>query len=127
VISSTIIALKENSKRKFSFTEIYFFQKWWETQSAETKKEVFDLISKGQIEFILGGWVANDEACPTYEEIIVNYMIGHEFLKKEMNVEAPKVAWLVDSFGHSAATPELMSKMGFESVVFSRVSELEKI
>jgi hypothetical protein len=54
-------------------------------------------------------------------------MVGHEFLQKELSVSAPKVAWLVDSFGHSAATPELMSKMGFESIVFSRVSELEKI
>jgi hypothetical protein len=41
IISSVIIALQENPKRKFSFSEIYFFQKWWDMQSAETKKEVF--------------------------------------------------------------------------------------
>ena len=70
--------------------------------------------------------MANDEACPTFEEILANYMVGHEFLKNELNIEAPKVAWLVDSFGHSAATPELMSKMGFESIVFSRLSDQEK-
>lgn len=96
-------------------------------QSAETKKVVLELVNEGRLEFILGGWVANDEACPTFEEILGNYMVGHEFLKNEMGIEPPKVAWLVDSFGHSAATPELMQKMGFESLVFSRVSENEKI
>lgn len=85
------------------------------------------MVNEGRIEFILGGWVANDEACPTFEEILGNYMVGHEFLKKEMAMDPPKVAWLVDSFGHSAATPDLMQKMGFESLVFSRVSENEKI
>jgi hypothetical protein len=54
-------------------------------------------------------------------------MVGHEFLKNEMSIDPPKVAWLVDSFGHSAATADLMQKMGFESLVFSRVSENEKI
>ncbi len=54
-------------------------------------------------------------------------MVGHEFLKNELGLKPPKVAWLVDSFGHSAATPDLMQKMGFESLVFSRVSENEKI
>ena len=33
------------------------------------------------MEFLLGGWVANDEACPVYEEVINNIMVGHEFLK----------------------------------------------
>ena len=56
-----------------------------------------------------------------------NYMVGHEFLKNEMSIDPPKVAWLVDSFGHSAATADLMQKMGFESLVFSRVSENEKL
>jgi hypothetical protein len=54
-------------------------------------------------------------------------MVGHEFLKNEMSIDPPKVAWLVDSFGHSASTADLMQKMGFESLVFSRVSENEKI
>lgn len=65
-------------------------------------------MNEGRLEFILGGWVANDEACPTFEEILSNYMVGHEFLKNEMSIDPPKVAWLVDSFGHSAATPDLM-------------------
>jgi alpha-mannosidase len=75
------------------------------------------------MEFLLGGWVANDEACPVFEEIIANIMVGHDFLKREIGVAAPKVAWLVDSFGHSSATPDLFKRMGFESLFFSRISD----
>ena len=49
-----------------------------------------------------GGWVANDEACPTYQEIINNFMIGQEFIVKEFGEEAlSKIGWQLDPFGHS--------------------------
>lgn len=85
-----------------------------------------DLYKEGRLEFLLGGWSASDEACPTAEELIANVMAGHEFLSKEVGVEPPKVAWLLDSFGHSAATPELYQKLGFESLFFGRVNDAEK-
>lgn len=56
----------------------------------------------------------------------MNIMTGHEFLLKEIGVQPPKIAWLVDSFGHSAATPEIFQKLGFESLFFARVSDTEK-
>jgi len=90
------------------------------------KQDVIDLVKEGRLEFLLGGWVANDEACPLYEELVSNVMIGHEFLKRELKIDPPKTAWLVDSFGHSAATPELFQKMGFDSLFFARINELEK-
>jgi hypothetical protein len=34
-------------------------------------------VSEGRLEFVNGGWVASDEACPTYEEIIDNIVMGH--------------------------------------------------
>lgn len=68
---------------------------------------------------------SNDEACPTYEEIIMNMMAGHEFLKRTFNITT-KVAWHADQFGHSAATVELFANMGFESVFFGRINDEEK-
>ena len=82
-------------------------------------------MKEGRLEFVLGGWVASDEACPTYEEILLNIMSGHEFLKKEFGI-VPKIAWIVDNFGHSATTPQLFKKMGFEALFFSRVDDAEK-
>ena len=49
-----------------------------------------------------GGWVASDEACPVYEDLIENIVMGHKFLKDTFGITT-KIGWHCDSFGHSAA------------------------
>jgi alpha-mannosidase len=63
-----------DTRRRFSWTEIYYLERWWNLQSDYNKEIVKTLVKRGQLEFINGGWVANDEACPTYEEIIMNML-----------------------------------------------------
>ena len=125
IITSVVKALEANPKRKFSQTEIYYFEMWWREQSIEIKERVKKLVKDGQLEFINGGWVSNDEACPSYEEVIMNMMTGHSFLKQNFDF-VPKHAWHADAFGHSAATVELFAKMGFESISFARIDDEEK-
>lgn len=55
----------------------------------------------------------------------MNMMAGHEFLKKNFNTTT-KVVWHADAFGHAAASPELYSKLGFESIFFGRIDDEEK-
>ncbi len=104
---------------------MYFFERWWNLQNETTRAEVRGLVKEGQLEFINGGWTANDEACPTYEEIIMNMMTGHAFLYKNFGI-TPKHAWHADAFGHSSATVELFSRMGFETISFARIDDDEK-
>ena len=82
-------------------------------------------MKEGRLEFINGGWVSTDEACPTYEEQVMNMIAGHQFLNKTFGI-TPKHAWHPDAFGHSAATPELFARMGFETISFSRIDDGEK-
>jgi hypothetical protein len=35
------------------------------------------LVREGRFEFVNGGWVASDEACPIYEDLIENIAFGH--------------------------------------------------
>jgi hypothetical protein len=117
----------DNAERKFSQTEIYYFERWWSEQNATTRENVQQLVKDGQLEFVNGGWASSDEACPTYEELIENIMVGHAFIKKTFpGIETPKHAWHLDAFGHSAATPELFGKMGFETITFARMNDEER-
>jgi len=59
------------------------------------------LIKEGRFSFVNGGLVASDEACPIYRDLIENLKLGHDFLKKEFNVDI-NIAWHADAFGHSA-------------------------
>lgn len=67
-----------------------------------------------------GGWSANDEACPAYDDIVDNMVTGHQFLQKEFGV-TPRVGWLLDSFGHSSANARLYADMGLEALFVGRL------
>jgi len=51
--------------------------------------------------------------------MLVNMKKGLDWLKKEFDY-VPKVGWMVDSFGHSAANARIFADLGLESVVFAR-------
>lgn len=78
-----------------------------------------------QLEFVNGGWVDNDEASPVYEDMINNFMIAHEWLKKEFDV-VPRIGWTLDAFGHSDTNTRLYAEMGYDAMFYARMPHLEK-
>jgi len=83
-------------------------------------------VKEGRLEFANGGWSASDEACPNYEDMINNMLIGHNFLKKEFGVK-PRVGWHVDAFGHGATNARLFADFGFEAMFFARMDRTDKL
>jgi hypothetical protein len=47
-------------------------------------------------------------------------------LEAEFKVPPPKVAWQLDSFGHTAAEARLMEEMGYDMLVIARLNETKK-
>ena len=72
-----------------------------------------------------GGWVASDEACPTYEDLIENLVIGHKFLKDNFDI-VPKFAWHCDAFGHSNVMNYIFQESGYEAMFFGRMSDWQR-
>lgn len=48
----------------------------------------------------MGGWVGAEESTTDYEDIVGNFIMGHQWLKKEFDV-TPSVGWNLDPFGHT--------------------------
>ena len=94
--------------------------------STNTKDKLKRLIQNGQFEVATGGWSSTDEACPNYEDLINNIMIGHSFMKKEFGV-TPKIGWNVENPGHSSTNTRLFSQLGFKAQYFSRVDQDLKV
>lgn len=90
------------------------------------KNRVRVLVADARWEFVSGGWVASDEACPVFSELIQNIQTGHDFLEREFGLAAPKIVWHMDSFGHSATTARMFEEMGFEAFIFARMNETQK-
>ena len=53
--------------------------------------------------------------------------LGFKYLKEELGLDRVKVGWQLDPFGHSSLTAALWERMGFESVVFARLTENDRV
>ena len=82
-------------------------------------------MKEHRLEFVNAGWSMHDEACPHYDDMINNMMIGHEFLLKEFDY-VPTIGWHIDPFGHSNANARLFADMGFDTFIFGRLDYEDK-
>ena len=114
-----------NSTLKFTYVEMGYFKPWYLSQSPEKKNVVKSLIKNKQLEIVNGGWSANDEATPHFDDIIDNMMVGHQFLDEEFGVK-PTIGWDIDTFGHSDTNTRLFAEMGFDAMFFSRLDHNDK-
>jgi lysosomal alpha-mannosidase len=121
ILDTVISELQRNPKRRFTYVEMKFFHMWYTQQEKGVKDEVKRLIKNGQLEITQGGWSATDEACPSYEDLIVNMHIGHQFLWEEFGIK-PRIGWMVDPFGHSQGNAAVFADFGFEALFFSRMN-----
>ncbi|XP_042239009.1 lysosomal alpha-mannosidase-like isoform X2 [Homarus americanus] len=127
VLDSVVRELKEDPNKKFIYVESAFFFRWWDNQSQDMQNTVKDLVARGQLEFINGGWCMNDEAAAHYNGIIDQMTLGLVKLNNTFGPEArPTVAWQIDPFGHSREQASLFAQMGFEGLFFGRLDHDDK-
>ena len=89
---------------------------------------VRDLVTRGQLQFVGGGWCMNDEAVAHYVGIIDQMTLGLRSLNDTFGeCGVPNIAWQIDPFGHSREQADLFVKMGFEALFFARLDYRDKL
>jgi lysosomal alpha-mannosidase len=129
ILDSVIPALEANPTRRFIYVEMAFFKRWWDEQTPTMRERVKALVQTGQLEFVNGGWCMNDEGTTHYSAIIDQMTHGLRFIDENFGAEArPRVAWHIDTFGHSAEQASLFAQMSFEGFFFARIhyADMEK-
>jgi hypothetical protein len=127
ILDTVVPNLVANPNRKFIYVEQAFFQRWWREQDVPMQNTVKELVTKGQLEFINGGWCMHDEAGTHYVAMIDQTTLGHRFLKQEFGA-VPKVGWQIDPFGHSSTQASLLSaRVGFTGLFFARIDYQDSI
>ncbi|KAL5264156.1 hypothetical protein ACHWQZ_G005288 [Mnemiopsis leidyi] len=124
IIDTVIEQLVKDPKKKFIYVEVAFFKRWWEEQDKETRQQVKNLVTGGQLEFINGGYCMNDEASVHYTATIDQMSEGLVWLKEQFggpNYNPPTIAWQIDPFGHSSAHAALSAQMGMKGLFFARM------
>eukprot|EP00760_Papus_ankaliazontas_P016462 PhM_4_TR16801/c0_g1_i16/m.51976/K12311/MAN2B1, LAMAN; lysosomal alpha-mannosidase len=119
IITTVVDSLLQHPEHQFSQVEMYFFNRWWQEQSAQRRADVRKLVANGQLEFVNGGWSMHDEGCVHHLSAVNNMALGAQDILKDVNATV-KVGWHIDPFGHASATPRLMAQMGFDAFIFWR-------
>ena len=61
IINSVVLSLTQNPARQFTYVEQAFFQRWWREQDDTMRATCRDLVKRGQLTFVNGGWCMHDE------------------------------------------------------------------
>ncbi|KAM9854980.1 alpha-mannosidase 2x [Aulostomus maculatus] len=120
ILNNMVVKLAEDPRRKFIWSEISFFSKWWETADIHKQEAMRKLILGGQLEIVTGGWVMTDEANVHYFAMIDQLIEGHQWLERNLGL-SPRSGWAIDPFGHSATMPYLLRRANLTSMLIQRV------
>ena len=102
--------------RRFTYVEIAFFSRWFDEQDDATQARVAALVAEGRLSFANGGWVMNDEATPSFGDMIDQLTLGHLYLRRAFphTINAiPRVGWqvrtIISDFSRSLSCASLFS------------------
>ncbi|KAG8598208.1 hypothetical protein GDO81_002527 [Engystomops pustulosus] len=120
ILNNMVVKLQEDKQRKFIWSEISYFSKWWDGIDSQKRDAVKKLIDQQQLEIVTGGWVMADEASPHYFSLIDQLIEGHQWLEKNLGVK-PKAGWAVDPFGHSPTMAYILKRSGLSNMLIQRI------
>ena len=78
-------------------------------------------VREGRFVPVGGMWVEADTNLPGGEALVRQLLVGKQFFLKEFGVE-PEEVWLPDSFGYSAALPQIMVAAGARWFLTQKIS-----
>ncbi len=84
-------------------------------------EEIKTRIKEGRWNAGGGTYVEPDCNLVSGESFIRQILFGKEFYKKEFGIES-KICYIPDSFGFSAALPQIMKKSGLDNFITSKIS-----
>ncbi|XP_052106571.1 alpha-mannosidase 2-like isoform X1 [Mytilus californianus] len=125
ILNNMVIKLKQYPNMTFVWAESVFLSMWWNELEDDTKVHVRNLVKRGQLEIVLGGWVMPDEASTHYVSVIDQLMEGHLWLHENLHVK-PHNSWSIDPFGHSGTIPYILKKSGIDNMVIQRIHQATK-
>ena len=82
---------------------------WMKELDPKLYEELKEYMKAGRIEPVGGGWVENDTNVPCEESLVRQELYGQKFWQEELG-DYVHLRWLPDTFGYSAAIPQILKK-----------------
>ena len=104
----------------FSCSSAQQFQ-WIRDEYPSLFRRISEHVAAGRFVPVGGMWVESDTNMPSSEAMARQFIHGKKFFLEEFDFET-KETWLPDSFGYSAALPQICALAGNDSFLTQKVS-----
>ena len=94
---------------------------WVRDRYPELFGRIKDKVAAGQFIPVGGMWVEADTNMPGGEAMARQFVAGKRFFLHEFGIDTPE-AWLPDSFGYSAAMPQIVAAAGSQYFLTQKLS-----
>jgi len=104
----------------FMYNQCILFE-WLKEDAPELFERIKVHVKSGQFEIEGAMWLEPDVNLISGESLVRQITRGMAFQQKEFGI-TPRVLWLPDTFGYTAAIPQLMAQSGLDIFVTSKCS-----
>ncbi len=94
---------------------------WMKEHRPEVWARMLEKVATGQLVPVGGMWVESDTNMPGGEALARQFVHGKRFFLDELGIETEEV-WLPDSFGYTAALPQLVALSGSRWFLTQKIS-----
>ena len=119
-VSNAVTLLNRYEGYKF-FMSTVLYLKWIEEDDPVLFGEVCKLIAEGRFECNGASWVECDGNLTGSEAFCRQFIRGKRYLREHFGYESDTF-WLPDTFGYSAALPQIMKKCGVKYFLTTKLS-----
>lgn len=119
-MSTALQLLDDNPDFVFMYNQCVLFD-YLKSDAPELYRRIKDHVAGGRFEIEGAMWLEPDVNIASGESLIRHIQFGRRFHQEEFGI-TPRVLWLPDTFGYSAALPQIMAKSGIEFLVTSKLS-----
>lgn len=121
---SALDRIRETPGFIFTCSSAAIYQ-WVETTDPALFEQVRKAVSEGRWSVAGGWWIEPDCNMPCGEALVRQGLYGQRYFKEKFGVTA-RTGYNIDSFGHNAMLPQILTKSGMDSYVFMRPDKHEK-
>ncbi|OAX33098.1 glycoside hydrolase family 38 protein [Rhizopogon vinicolor AM-OR11-026] len=118
--STQIDLMERYPEHRFACSQAQQF-KWLEEQYPPLFERIKKKVASGQFHLIGGSWVENDGNMPSGEALVRQFLYGQRYFESRFGKRCD-TAWLPDSFGLTAAYPQLIREAGMKYFFTQKLS-----
>ncbi|POH60947.1 alpha-mannosidase [Arthrobacter glacialis] len=118
--SNVVNLLSEYPELQFAMSSAQQYE-WLKEHRPEVFAKVKDAVAQGRFIPVGGMWVESDTNMVGSEAMARQFSYGQRFFQENFGIECQEV-WLPDSFGYSAALPQIVKQAGAQWFLTQKIS-----